>query len=61
MGALAIADADPIHSGREPAPGNASLLGLLRHGAPDKHFRRRILAHNPAALYGFDNSAKGKT
>lgn len=45
------------HPGREPAPDDAALLGLLQRWAPDETSRRRILVHNPAALYGFDNSS----
>ena len=47
------------HPGRMPAPDDAALMGLLQHWAPDEVSRRRILVHNPAALYGFD-STKGQ-
>ena len=41
------------HPGRQPAPDDAALLGLLQHWTDDEHSRQRILVHNPAALYGF--------
>lgn len=47
------------HPGRDPAPDDAALLGLLSRWAPDETIRQRILVHNPAALYGFD-STKGQ-
>jgi D-galactarolactone isomerase len=47
------------HPGRDPAPDDAALLGLLQHWAPDDATRQRVLVHNPAALYGFD-STKGQ-
>lgn len=47
------------HPGRDPAPDDAALLGLLPRWAPDETIRQRILVHNPAALYGFD-STKGQ-
>ena len=47
------------HAGRRPAPDDAALLGLLQHWTDDEDSRQRILVHNPAALYGFEN-AKGQ-
>jgi D-galactarolactone isomerase len=41
------------HPGRQPVPDDGALLDLLAQWAPNDHSRRRILVHNPAALYGF--------
>ena len=41
------------HPGRTPRPDNRALLALLEDWAPDARTRRRILAENPARLYGF--------
>ncbi len=41
-------------STRETMPDDSRLLDLLRGWAPDEATRRRILADNAAALYGFE-------
>jgi D-galactarolactone isomerase len=41
------------HPGRTPRPDNATLLDLVAEWAPDRATQQRILADNPAALYGF--------
>lgn len=41
----------------KPMPNDGDLLGLLAAWAPDAGLRRRILADNPAALYGFSTAA----
>jgi D-galactarolactone isomerase len=44
----------PHPSARKPAPpDDADLLDLLLDWAPDEAMRKRILADNPAELYGF--------
>jgi D-galactarolactone isomerase len=44
----------PHPSARKPAPpDDAELLDLLADWAPEESVRRRILADNPAELYGF--------
>ena len=44
----------PHPSAREPAPPeDAELLELLLDWAPDEAVRQKILADNPAQLYGF--------
>lgn len=44
----------PHPSAREPRPPeDADLLELLLDWAPDAAVRRKILADNPAELYGF--------
>ena len=44
----------PHPSARKPVPpDDAALLDLLADWAPDESLRRRILADNPAELYGF--------
>jgi D-galactarolactone isomerase len=48
------------HPGRQPAPDDAALLGLLQHWTDDEHRRKRILVHNPATLYGFAANTKGQ-
>ncbi len=64
VGALAraLVDANPErcvwasnwpHPGRDPGFENAPLLDLLLEWAEDEPTRRRILADNPARLYGF--------
>ena len=42
----------PLH-GAHGRPDDAALLDLLLDWAPDQKTRDRILADNPAALYGF--------
>jgi D-galactarolactone isomerase len=44
------------HPNRKTLPDNAALLDLLGDWAPSDVVRRRILAGNPARLYGFDAS-----
>ena len=44
------------HPNRKTLPDNAALLDLLLDWAPSDVVRRRILAGNPARLYGFDAS-----
>jgi D-galactarolactone isomerase len=41
------------HLGRDPAPGDADLLALLRTWAADEPATYRILVDNPQQLYGF--------
>ncbi|MFC4278742.1 amidohydrolase family protein [Achromobacter aloeverae] len=41
------------HPGRADRPDNADMLDLLAHWAPGETDRRKILADNPARLYGF--------
>ena len=41
------------HPGQKSPPDDALLLDLLLDWAPDEATRRRILADNPALLYGF--------
>src|SRR5712664_2645272 len=44
----------PHPSARKPAPpDDAALLELLLDWAPDSKVRKKILADNPAKLYGF--------
>ncbi|BBN54586.1 2-pyrone-4,6-dicarboxylate hydrolase [Pseudomonas chlororaphis subsp. aurantiaca] len=43
------------HPGRDPRPSDSAMLDLLSHWATDGTWRRRILADNPAVLYGFDD------
>ena len=47
------------HPGRQPAPDDAALLGLLHGWAGDPGIVRRILVDNPAQLYGFDAGPAG--
>lgn len=44
----------PHPTAKGPVPDEADLLDLLGDWAPDDARRRRILADNAAALYGFD-------
>ncbi len=41
------------HPGQNPRPDDAMLLDTLLHWAGDEATRKRILADNPARLYGF--------
>ena len=41
------------HPNIQPTPSNAAMLDLLLHWADDDATRRRILADNPAQLYGY--------
>ena len=41
------------NSGAHGTPDDAALLDLLLDWAPDADTRKRILADNPAQLYGF--------
>jgi len=43
------------HPGRDPLPDDLAMLDLLSEWAPDEQVRRKILVHNPAQLYGFDD------
>jgi D-galactarolactone isomerase len=44
----------PHPSARKPAPpDDAALLDLLADWAPDASVQKKILADNPAELYGF--------
>ncbi len=43
----------PSPTARVPAPDDAELLDVLLDWAPDDATRRKILADNPAKLYGF--------
>lgn len=43
------------HPQLDPRPDNAWLLDLMAEWAPDEATRCRILADNPALLYGFDH------
>jgi D-galactarolactone isomerase len=43
-------------SGAHGTPDDAVLLDVLLDWAPDADTRNRILADNPAQLYGFANS-----
>ncbi|XYD12070.1 amidohydrolase family protein (plasmid) [Methylobacterium sp. NMS12] len=42
------------HRGETHVPDDARLLDLLADWVPDERTRARVLADNPAALYGFD-------
>ncbi len=41
------------HPGQSYVPDDADMLDLMLDWAPDDTTRRKILADNPAALYGF--------
>lgn len=49
------------HPGREQKPDEGALLDLLLDWAPDPAVRDRILADNPAALYGFVRASETPT